>query len=289
MEHYRPLFTVSLEHQFFADRECRDFSFQPTAETLALFGKAPLLIKMTRNGFTAIATCGGDALNAQYGHDSDKPLSLVFKAFAGDLQFGNYTDLAGQTDKYILFLDNANSRADEQDKLRLHSGEYVSATDLIDMDSPALDSILDTKDRLIKPIFVVRIELAKTAKPKADKRRSTQKHYCIRFNTRKTIWKYHLLGNIWNETAYITDLNNQAQFDFIGESIFSENRRAYTFMSKKAIPLLERSSYRFQLRDKVTNSGKVLIKRLPVASTSQIHKEKINGKETVVSEIFINY
>ena len=289
MEHYRPLFTVSLEHQFFADRECRDISFQPTAETLALLGKAPLLMKMTRNGFTVIATCDGEALNAQYGHDSDKPLSLVFKAFMGDFQFGNYTDLAGQADNTILSFDNANSHVDRHDKLRLHSGEYVSATDLIDVESPALDRILDAKDKLIKPIFVVRIDLAKTAKPNADKGGSTHKYYCIRFNTRKTIWKYHLLGKIWNETSYIADLNNEAQFEFVGESVFSESRTAFTFMSKKTIPLMERSSYRFQLRDKVTNGGKVLIKRLPVASTNQIFKEKINGKETVVSEIFINY
>jgi hypothetical protein len=88
--------------------------------------------------------------------------------------------------------------------------------------------------------------------------------------------------------SFITDLNHEIEFEATGRASLPGNRMAMTFRSKQRIPLREKSEYRFQLREKETNGGRVLIRRLPVASAGQFYKETVDGKEAIVSEIFIN-
>ena len=78
------------------------------------------------------------------------------------------------------------------------------------------------------------------------------------------------------------------EFEDTGRDLLPDNREALTFRSKQRIPLRERSEYRFQLKEKGTNGGKVVIRRLPVASADQYIREMVDGKEAIVSEIFIN-
>ena len=118
--------------------------------------------------------------------------------------------------------------------------------------------------------------------------KAAAKNYYLKFKARETIWKYYLLGNLTKKNLDIVDLNNETQFEDTGPESLPDNRTALTFRSKQILPLREKSEYRFQLKEKDPNGGKVLIKRLPVASANQFLKESINGKEAILSEIFIN-
>ncbi len=83
-------------------------------------------------------------------------------------------------------------------------------------------------------------------------------------------------------------MENGNEFEVGEPETLSDKRPALTFRSKTYIPLRERPDCRFQLRERNSGAGKVLIRRLPVATASQIGKEVIDGVETAVSEMFIN-
>jgi hypothetical protein len=113
--------------------------------------------------------------------------------------------------------------------------------------------------------------------------------YYLKFKARKTFWKYYMLGLMAQKHSYIADLNDAIRFEFSGEESLSGNRTALTFRSKTPIPMRDTFSYRFQLKESGPRGEKVLIRRLPMASASQINREMIEGEEAVVSEIYINF
>lgn len=86
----------------------------------------------------------------------------------------------------------------------------------------------------------------------------------------------------------VADLDNTIEFESSGSEVLADQRTAITFKSKVPLPMRERSEYRFQLREKGPGSGKVLIRRLPVASAAQIGVERTEGQTTLVSEMYIN-
>ena len=117
---------------------------------------------------------------------------------------------------------------------------------------------------------------------------ATPKTYFVSFRAKETIWKYYLLGEVAKEGLYIADLDDAIEFEPGEAETLSDTRPALTFRSKTYIALSERSQCRFQLRERNSGAGKVLIRRLPVASASQIGREVVEGLATPLSEMFIN-
>ena len=91
-----------------------------------------------------------------------------------------------------------------------------------------------------------------------------------------------------NDAFDVNDRDEKIEFVAEGESSLADNRVALTFRSKTLLPFRERSSYRFQLRDKNPGGGRVIIRQLPVASPSQLSREIIDGEQALVSEMYIN-
>jgi hypothetical protein len=213
---------------------------------------------------------------------------LRFKVFSKDPCFMNYTHPTTYSEDAILCFDNLQTKEDEAvSDITLHEEEYVSEADFRKLDLYLLDDFLSTKDKLIRPAFVVNIRIALQEGGLIDKHEAPALlNYTVRFKARETFWKYYLLGDMAKRKSYIHDRNNGTGFECIGEETLSDKRTAVIFRSIEAIPLREKSDCHFQLREQ--EGGKVLIKRLPVASASHIFREIINGKEAAVSEIYIN-
>ena len=290
MSFYQTLFSISVTHNFFSDDVCPVLEFVPTPSTAALVVNAGLLIRKTNDGINVSYDRDHIATLQMFASDPDQPLRLCFKVFSNDSLFTNYTQLHGGQSNSILYLDNQKVVADAQGKLNLQAGEYISRRDLISLDSPLLESILENKDRHIKPVLVLTITVSEKELQQINEIwDKSLLQYQLRFKARETFWIYYLFGNLANETASIVDLNNETEFEYAGKATLSENRTAETFRSKQAIPLQHRTNYRFQLREKTAEGGKILIKRLPVASANQLYRENIAGEGAVVSEIYINY
>ena len=84
------------------------------------------------------------------------------------------------------------------------------------------------------------------------------------------------------------DVNQDGAFDESERVIDNFTFHGATRDSSAPIALQERSPQRFQLRRQGTGADKVLIKRLPVASPSQINRETLGGVPTLVSEIYVH-
>ncbi len=280
MGSYLPLFMLSVEHEFFPGDVCSALDFVPTPQSEVLLKKASLLTRSTSNSVHVFYDADQAESLDLYTGNPEEPFDLQYRVFSKDLFFKNYSEAVSYKENAILYFDSANAQQDEEGCYRLHAADSVSESDLLLLDSPLLNDILSKKDRLVCPLFIVNIGISNSG--------DRAKKYTLKFKARETIWKYYLLGNMARKDSYITDLSNKTEFEFTGSESLLDKKVALTFRSKTPIPLRERLDCRFQLKEKGPGNGKILIKRLPVAAATQISKESINGKESVISEIYVN-
>jgi hypothetical protein len=289
---YRTLLSIVVGHNYNSSGVCPSLNFYPTERSIALFAKAGLLLRQTRNGIQIVYDEASiDALE-MYALDPLEPLSFDFKVFSSDPDFRNYTEPFTGIEDDILYFDNrAVSGTGTQ---AISASEFVCADDFRPADSNELVEILDPKDRLINPEFVLRI-YATNNKGSLLKQWLQQPPtiYSIRFNSRQRYWKYYLLGKIAmnnksKDGFSIVDPENQFEFETTGEEMLADQSVAYTFRSKHKIPLYEHYPFRFQLRQKGQGGDTTVIPSLPYASVGQAGLEAIAGKKVIVSEIYIN-
>ena len=289
MGSYLPLFSISVEHLFFTKGMGPKLDFVPTHKTDMVVKNTVLLSRKTINGIYVFYDLKRAETLQLYADGHDYPLNFIFKTFSRDPLFQNYTDPPSYKEGAILYLDNRDVKADKTGRLRLHDENYVAEKDFKKLGSPLVEEVLDKKDMLARPAFIVNIGITQKESSLLDKPLKTNcKNYYLSFGARQTFWKYYLLGSLERKKAYIVDLENKTIFESVGRESLSDNRSALTFRSKTPIPLQDRYDWRFQLREKCPEGEKVLIKRLPVASADQVSREIIGKKEALVSEIYIN-
>jgi len=285
MGFYQPLFTISVDHKYFSDGLWKGLDFVPNPEALKVFKGAGVLLRQTKNGIGVIYDQDKSGALRLYAEDAGGSLSFSFKVYAKDRTFANYTAPSTHKENAILCFDSRGRDVDaETGKIRLSKDEYVSEEDFEEMDTLVAEDILGERDRRVPPDFVVNIFIRFEGAGSF-----AAKDYGIKFNARQSFWKYYLLGNMNRSNPSIVDLDNRVEFEFCGDVVLPDSRPAKVFRSKALIPVLEKSSCRFQLREPGPGAGRVLIKRLPVASESRLGMETVNGKSEIVSESYVNY
>ena len=284
MGEYQPLFSIFVEHPFFSDRRCRNLAFIPTDNCRAVMKNIGLIMKNDIDGIRVF--CNKDRLESLclYADDPADPLRFCFKVYAKDPLFFNYTDLPASDEKRILYFDNRRAKDDSSNSIILNTSDYVAEKDLSGP-SVALKFSLSKRDGIVKPVCIVDIwAKEKTGYLLDQKNRVVAKNYLIRFDTRETFWRYYLLGKMRRENLYIADSNEKVGFEKPRKVELPGNRSAFCFTSTSAIPLMENPSHHFQLKEKNSGNGKVIIKWLPAASAGCIYKDR----DKDISEIFIN-
>lgn len=281
---YQPLFTVSVEHLYFSDGLWKELNFVPVPETLRVLDANGALVKQTGHGIGVFYDAfRGEGLQLN-GSDAGDMLHLGFKVYARDRTFANYTAPAVHREHAVLGFDNLDQTGSiVSESASLGRGEFASEEDFIDLAALVSGGMLDEQDRKLPPDFVVSIYLAPGWKS------DDVPDYRIRFDARRSFWKYHLLGNMNRDASYIVDLDNRIEFESCGEAALPGDRMSRVFRSRERVPVLEKSNYRFQLREPGQGGGKILIKRLPVASESRLGREVINGKSEIVLENYVNF
>ncbi len=286
MGEYRPLFSIEIEHAYFPDRLCRGLEFVPTDLCSKIMDNAGLLYRKTVNGIQVYYEEEKLEVLQHYVADPSDPLNFCFKVFNNDQYFLNYSDLAFIGDDSILYFDNLNSKKTRTVPCGLHKNDSVSEADLEPLGSTILDKILNNRDRHLPPAFIVNIRAQGGSNSLFDKKlQVVSRQFQICFNSRKTIWKYFLLGNTAAANWQIMDLKKEVEFEFSGEETLVDNRTALTFRSKTLIDLQQVATTRFQLKEK-GSGGKVIIRHLPMPSVKQFVKEQ-NG-ETLISDMYLN-
>lgn len=233
-----------------------------------------------------------DALEL-YAADAAADFRLDLRLWAHDPHFSDCTEPATARQGAILAFDAWSATPDPADgSYRLSAGEHVSEDDFVPLDSERAASALTPRDLLVPPVALVRLQLADAdgallvPDPEGDGRR-----YRLDFRARRAYWRYLLLGELAGESVTISDLDGDAGFTSGGRETLPGDRRALSFRSTGPIPLRERSDRRFQLRLEAaegSENGRLLIRRLPVATPAGLRRETIDGEAAFVSDIYVN-
>lgn len=293
MGRHHPLVSVAVEHGFFTEGGCRDLVFEPTRETTASVSRLALLARPTPNGvalFFEEDRVDGLRMRAS----ESEPLWLAWRVTSRDRAFENYTTPSIRMfPSKVLFFSNLSrpEPAPGDATVYLHERESVTAADFRDWDVLTADTMpvgLGTwRDRKLPPHFVVgiRIGVPELGRALAE---TTGGQYGIRFDARETVWKYYVLGLGPKVASYVADADSRLEFLTGVEESLAGGRKARVFRSGTPIALRDRFELKLQLRESSTGNGKVLVRRLPVATADQIYTEVVQGDETVVSEIYVN-
>lgn len=281
-----------MEHGYNLNGACPCLDFQPAANTRAVFDKAGLLYRKTSDGIEIFydQSCL-DALQ-MFAQDSQEALSFDFKVYSTDPEFRGYTEPFPGIDGEILYFDNRAAKGSGTNFL--NAADVVSTQDFKSTNADDIKALLNARDHLLPPVFVLRI-FAETTKGALLQQWLDPEPtvYALRFASRQRYWKYYLLGRMVNNNGssagyYVDDPERKIEFESTGEETLSGRKLAYTFRSKQQIPLTENYQYRFQLKRKGQNGETVVIPSLPVASVRQVGKDTVAEQDATVSEIYIN-
>lgn len=272
MAHFKPIFTLAVEHLFFADGRCTNLIFVPTLATRRVLQQYQLLVKTEDTGFTIVAD--QDFLVA-----FDEDAVLRFDVFAQDPYFSFYT-LETQNTILPLYCNSKNITADNTHLVLLDKqpAELQGA-------APARLTRAKPGDKT--PVLIVDIDLSGTEFATVRQDAAASIARAIKFNTRAIYWKYYFFGELAKLELDIHDLSSQTTvaFDPSDEAVVKNGK---AFISQIPLAMNSEPKQRFQLKDK-NNSGKILIKRLPNAGVNLISKSRdLRGQQILVAEIYVN-
>jgi hypothetical protein len=116
--------------------------------------------------------------------------------------------------------------------------------------------------------------------------------YHLRFNNRRSIWKYFLVSPVYKKFDKLSIINTDKEqvFNAPQKEFVQSDTEALVFESKNTIPITEQWKPTFQLIDDFDlnlKTGKVILKNLPSASPEQIFYSGTKSGGTIYSHIYI--
>ena len=104
--------------------------------------------------------------------------------------------------------------------------------------------------------------------------------YELRFERRSTFWNYFIVPPAGESIEHLK-INGEVGISFHGpcQVILPNQTKAYRFVSRKPLPLMEQSTFSFRLTGEIghTNQNTTLMKRLPVASATQVLQDELSN------------
>lgn len=289
MGQYRPMFNISMEHSYFPNGKLSGVNFVPTVATSKLMHNVNLVSRRRPDGLTLFFNSEHlDALKL-YASDENNPLRIEFQCEAEQQNFQNFTTAPTLSSNKTLFFDSSIADSQPVGKKYLHAEEFVSDAELIDRPAPASGHV-SMADRNKPDLGMVSIRVSRSELEQLATAGNEQYNdYAIRFKARETYWKYYLIGEANREGVYIRDVNDDIEFEYLGEEQVADGRMAKIFMTTRAIPMRDRAKPKLQLVITKNNRTKVLVSRLAVPTAKRINKVIHQDNELFVSEIYINF
>lgn len=243
MEANRILLEVRVRHGFFGNGICHPLSWSPSDPTRALLRHHRILLRHFDDGF---------AIHSTPDSFLDVELDLRFLADSKDPNFVLYTDFPDLDDGEILHYSDHRLAPDGEDLL------------------PARIAAQSPFGRL-PPRFVMDLRIGPDAEFQAPKRRR------IELRARKLLWKYYLPAD---QPAEIVDIDGIEPLRFRASE--SNPPNGYRCMvSDRTVAAQEFPLQRLQLRDLET--GRVLMKRLPIPDFRKFGRERLPTGETMLA------
>lgn len=290
MSAFLPLLRLVVGHGFFTRDPCPAIEVVPQPRSAELAARAGLLVRR-RAGGAAVLRGEGDALE-RWAADLGPELRLDFRLESRDPRLRDYTEPGPPPAGRMVALDDRDADTPDGDgPILLGRRGPVSEEDWVEMDSERLFGALRPQDRRLPPLALVTLHLADAdGRLRVPTVGPAGPEYRVRFEARRTYWRYLLLGPLAADGARVTDSDRETEFEFGGETLLPGDRRALAFRSTTPIALRERSERRFQLREEggsASGNGRVLVNRLPVAGPDGLRREIVDGSPAFVSDIFV--
>lgn len=284
---FQQVCSFSVEHEFFADRQCRPLRFVPTAACLAQLRRIGLVLRAARGGAALFADADRLPYLREHVADAGGALKLLFEVHSADPHFPRYT-VPPAAPGEILFFDTRAAHRVEDGRLLLHAAPYATARDRRPLTDPELGQAFDARTPN-KPAMLVQLVLDGAPDGLCQRWRTPLlRDFLLRFDAGQTRWKYLLLGELGQRDLTISDASKQTVFRQLGSTELPGRQVAKMFLSDAAIPMRETPDQRFQLKENSGLGEKVLIKRMPTACVGRIFRELVGEQEVLVSEIYIN-
>jgi len=306
MGQYKNLITFQVEHQFFENSPGLNLKFELTEASITLVRNAGLIITAsnqqlcisgTEASVDVISALAHESEHASEGDGDEENPHLSFKISCADSEFSSYTHVESLSRDTIPYLNNLDLDLDLDQghgacQRRLHRGDCVGADDLEKLGSALLSQVLSSKERLVKPLAVVRLELSRAAGFDFHNKAWPVKEYQIVFAAPSRHWMYCIFGADQDATLHIKDLAGSQTFQYEGYKPLenaSQSRPAHLYLSEQQLPLRKRSEFRFQLSRASDLGEQVLVNPLPVAQCRQSAKvENSAGEKMIQSHIYVN-
>ncbi len=287
MGSFLPLFSLEVEHSYFPNNVCRGLHIAPSTQSARLLARSGCMLRTTDRGVMVLFDASATEALRMRASDTLEPFFIHFLAHARDAAFANYTEGVFGSAQSVLLLDSRRAVLDDSGRWRLHAGASAAAADMRRITSARAAKALSQRERHDQPHFVVSVRVCPADLPQTAQQ--AKRYYC-RLQARSTVWKYYLLGDLAEAQAglQVVDLGQAFEFDAAVDERLPDGQSVLAVRSRAPIALQERSPQRFQLRRRGAGADKVLIKRLPVASPSLIHRETLGGVPTWVSEIYVH-
>lgn len=282
MQSYRLLFSVDVGHGYFVDGKWRQLVFRSPESCRRAMTVSGAVLKAAGNRLNVYFLSDRCRAMRMLADETGGEFSMVVGVTARDRGFRNYTDLGKIEPGHLLCFGNAGLPA-EALAGRLSQGETASAKDARPVQNLLADGIVAARDLRDAPDFILDIRLAPDSIEGG-----APPHFTLGFANRDLFWNYYLLGALNRENLFIVDLDERVEFVGLEDEFRVADRPARVFRSTTVLPVLEKSSLRLQLRERGNGSGKVLVKRLPVASNN-FGRQEVDGVERLVSNLFVNY
>lgn len=271
---YLPLFSLEVEHSYFPGGVCRGLRLVPTPATQRLIERVGGLLRHSDRGL--FVACDTNMSLAVRRLAEQSELVFHFIGHGPDAGFANYTEgeIGSQRSLRMFHTEGA---------VRGNDGRWSLGSSTLPLGAPEFDGVLGADGRRVPPHFVVGLSLDAEVL-------DTPCRYTCRFQARTAVWKYCLFGELAEqpEELQVIDLGQSFSFGAPADERLPDGRAVLAVRSTEPIALHERSPQRFQLRRQGTaGADKVLVKRLPVASPSQLNRETLGGVPTWVSEIYV--
>jgi hypothetical protein len=283
MPDFRPLFGVRIEHEYVAPDPFDGLELRPESASMSLLARAGIVLRPLTDGVLALADREMEAeVLRPWLDDPARPFRVVFRLVPRASEFHLYTDLP--TDRRIVRLLDTGAVVPGDGPIRLDRTPGPGEGDEV-LDALA-ETYLTRRDELVPPVAVLVVQLTPALLD-----RDGSEPYRIAFAARRTIWRYHLLGTLAGVEAVIREEAPEEEepvgFRPAGIVDHPGGRNARTLVSEAPIPVLRSSGRRLQLREEAPGN-RILVRRLPVAAPEGIGIADVDGRSTLVSDIFVN-
>jgi hypothetical protein len=275
-------FTVEIRHAYFDNRLCSPLKLNPVNETRTLMDNTGMLFKPEGGRIVVFYDTTRLDTMKMYMDDPFDPFCFYFTGQISDHVFFNYTENIEGPPETALFM---NTRSGNPEPCCLTRTSHVSIKDHTAASDPVLATAMTGSIKRLSPLCIIGLFPDPDAGILFSKQGQVlgQTFYAT-FPTRKTRWKYLILGK--PDPVQVVDRDQKIRFEKTEPPDLPVNSPAQAFISDQPIPLSQNCRTNFALKDEM--SGALIIKRLPPASPNTLFKSKNPGTAGYISEIFIN-